>query len=56
VVAAVDALEFAWLLWETQHIAPSCLPYEMRFGKLVPNWMCARHAVEFERIAQEQKR
>ncbi len=56
VVAAVDALEFAWLLWETQHIAPSCLPYEMRYGKLVPNWMCARHAVEFERILAEQKR
>ena len=56
VVAAVDALEFAWLLWETQHIAPSCLPYEMRFGKLQPHWLCARHHDQFEQILAEQKR
>jgi hypothetical protein len=56
VVLRVNALEAAWAKWETLHVAPDCLPMEMRFGKLVPNWMCARHAVEFERIVQEQRR
>lgn len=56
VVDRVNMLEAAWVKWETLHITPDCLPYEMRFGKLVPNWLCARHADEFERIVQEQKR
>ena len=56
VTAAVNNLEAYWTRWEAERIAPDCLPYEMRFGKLVPSWLCARHSVEFERIVQEQKR
>jgi hypothetical protein len=55
VVDRVNALEAAWVKWETLHVAPDCLPYEMRFGKLVPSWLCARHSVEFERILAEYK-
>lgn len=55
VVARVNELERDWVRWETLHVAPDCLPYEMRFGKLVPNWMCARHADEFEAIVQGLK-
>ena len=55
VVDRVNALEAAWVKWETLHVAPDCLPMEMRFGKLVPSWLCARHSVEFERIVQENK-
>jgi hypothetical protein len=56
VVDRVNALEAAWVKWETLHVAPDCLPYEMRFGKLVPNWLCARHADAFAAILEEQKR
>jgi hypothetical protein len=56
VVDRVNALEAAWVKWETLHVAPDCLPMEMRFGKLVPNWLCARHSAAFERIVQEQRR
>ena len=53
VIARVSGLEVDWQRWETEHIAPDCLPYEMRFGKLVPNWMCARHTELFEHILEE---
>ena len=55
VIQHVYDLETAWQMWRVDHIAPDCLPFEMRFGKLVPNWMCSRHAVLFERILAEQK-
>ena len=56
VILKVAMLEAAWLLWESGGPAPDCLPMEMRFGKLVPNWMCSRHVALFERILEEQKR
>jgi hypothetical protein len=55
VVDRVADLEMAWNKWDTLHVAPDCLPMEMRFGKLVPSWLCARHSVEFERILAEYK-
>lgn len=56
VILRVSTLESAWQNWVINGIAPDCLPYEMRFGKLVPNWMCARHAELFDRILAEQQR
>jgi hypothetical protein len=55
VIVRVCELDQAWENWVINGIAPDCLPMEMRFGKLVPNWMCARHAEAFERIVQEQR-
>ena len=55
VVDRVNALEAAWTKFELLCEVPDCLPPEMRFGKLQPNWMCARHANEFEAIVQGLK-
>lgn len=50
VLNRIDFLEDAWEEFCASHIVPSCLPNEIRFGKVVPNWLCARHTEKLDEL------